>query len=144
MARSRRDLYYVAVKVFLERGGKVFIFKDRYGDWDIPGGRIQRHEFKIPFERVIARKIREELGQKVRYRLGEPTVFMRHERRERFLRGAKVRIFAIGYRGTHLGGEIRLSPQHTEYRWVSKRGFRPERYFKGGWLAGIREYLRKT
>ena len=42
---SERDLYYVAVKVFLERKGKLFIFKDRYGAWDLPGGRIQKHEF---------------------------------------------------------------------------------------------------
>ena len=142
MARSARDLYYVAVKGFLERNGKLFVFRDRYGDWDLPGGRIQRHEFRTPLERVLERKIREELGRGVRYRLGKPAVFMRHERREVSRHGQRIRIFAIGYRAAFHGGEIKLSPQHTEYRWVSLERFSPRNYFKGGWLAGVQEYLR--
>lgn len=41
MVKDQKDLYYVAVKIFLEKGEKLFIFKDRYGDWDIPGGRLK-------------------------------------------------------------------------------------------------------
>ena len=80
---SERDLYYVAVKLFLEYKGKLFIFKDRYGDWDLPGGRIQKHEFSVPLDQVIRRKMREELGNHVKYRLDKPVVFMRHQRLER-------------------------------------------------------------
>jgi predicted NUDIX family NTP pyrophosphohydrolase len=45
---AERDLYCVALKVFLEHNGNLFIFKDRYGDWDIPGGRIEMDEFSTP------------------------------------------------------------------------------------------------
>jgi len=141
MATSERDLYYVAVKAFLELDGRFFILKDRYGDWDIPGGRIQRHEFGVPLEWVLERKLKEELGKGVIYKVGKPVVFMRHERKESDLGGTKVRIFAVGYRVAFLGGEIRLSHQHTEAMWVSVKSFNPNRYFKGGWLKGVKEYL---
>jgi 8-oxo-dGTP pyrophosphatase MutT (NUDIX family) len=140
-AKERRDLYYVAVKAFLEKDGKLFIFKDRYGDWDIPGGRIQEHEFNVPLEQVMKRKMREELGGSVRYSLGKPVVFMRHERVEAMLK-RKVRIFAVGYKATLLGGSIRLSDQHTESLWVPVKSFNPRGYFEGGWLNGVEEYLK--
>jgi len=138
---SERDLYYVAVKAFLEKDGKFFIFKDRYGDWDIPGGRIQRHEFDVPLNQVLRRKIREELGGSVKYSLGKPIVFMRHERTEETI-GKKVRIFAIGYQAKLLSGNIRLSDQHVESMWVPINRFNPSGYFEGGWLKGVEEYLK--
>lgn len=140
--KSQRDLYYVAVKVFLENKGKLFIFRDRWGDWDIPGGRIQKREFNAPLEKIIKRKMEEELGRTVRYQLGKPIVFMRHERREAILPNRpKVKIFAIGYQAKYLGGEIKLSMEHTQYEWVLIKRLKPEKYFKGGWLKGVKEYL---
>lgn len=139
--QSERDLYYVAVKVFLERKGKLFIFKDRYGDWDLPGGRIQKHEFHSSLEQVIKRKMAEELGGSVRYRLGSPVVFMRHQRLERS-KNRVVRIFAIGYSAAFLGGKVKHSDMHTESLWVSVSGFDPRLYFEGGWLEGVEEYRK--
>lgn len=57
-----KDLYYVAVKVFLEDKGKLFIFKDKFGDWDLPGGRIRKDEFEASLDEVIKRKMSEEKG----------------------------------------------------------------------------------
>lgn len=142
MTKNQKDFYYVAVKIFLEQKGNLFIFKDRFGAWDIPGGRLKPNEFSVSLEKVIARKIKEELGFKIKYRLGKPLVFMRHERRELNPLGRpKVRIFAIGYKATFLGGEIQISSMHTEYKWVSIKDFKPEKYFKRGWLKGIKDYL---
>lgn len=135
-----KDLYYVAVKVFLEQDGKLFIFKDKFGDWDLPGGRIRKDEFETPLEKVIGRKIREELGDEVRYEIGKPVVFFRHERIEASS-GQPVRIFAVGYEGTFLKGEIKLSDIHTQSEWVDIATFKPEDYFTGGWLKGVQEYL---
>ena len=138
-----KDLYYVALKLFLRRGGKLLIIKDVYEGWDMPGGRIRKDEFSALFEKIIARKVREELGPYVRYTLGKPLVFMRHERHEAALPSRpKVRIFAVGYEGRWRGGEIKLGPVHKEFRWVPIRTFRPDKYFKGGWLKGVKEYLR--
>jgi len=84
--------------------------------------------------------MREELGA-VRYTLGKPMVFMRHERKERTQIGGKARIFGIGYDATMKGKALELSARHPKMQWVEIRSFKPERYFTGGWLKGVREYL---
>src|SRR3989338_3529454 len=123
-----KDLYYVAIKVFLEKEGELFIFKDKFGDLDLPGGRIRKDEFDAPLESVIERKLREELGDDVHYELGEPVVFFRHERIEASS-GQPVRIFGVGYRATWIGGEIKISELHTQSEWVDVSTFKPEEYF---------------
>lgn len=35
---DQKDLYFVAVKVFLEKDGQLLILKDGFGEWDLPGG----------------------------------------------------------------------------------------------------------
>ncbi|OGN28167.1 MAG: hypothetical protein A3A33_02320 [Candidatus Yanofskybacteria bacterium RIFCSPLOWO2_01_FULL_49_25] len=143
-----KDLYYVAVKVFLGKdgppageAGKLFIFKDKFGDWDLPGGRIRKDEFATPLEQVIKRKMREELGDAIEYSIGEPIVFFRHERNEVGLGGQTVRIFGVGYKGKLISGDITMSEIHTQMEWVDINTFKPEEYFTGGWLKGVRGYL---
>ncbi len=138
-----KDTYFVAVKVFLEKDGKLLIMKDNFGDWDLPGGRIKPDEFETPMEDIVERKMKEELGDNIEYEIGEPAVFMRHERVENAPGNPTVRIFAVGYEGKLLGGEIHLSTRHSEMLWVDPKDFEPEDYFKGGWLKGVREYLAK-
>ncbi|MFA6426902.1 MAG: NUDIX domain-containing protein [Candidatus Magasanikbacteria bacterium] len=138
-----KDLYFVAVKVFLEDGkGNLLITKDIFGDWDLPGGRLREIDFKVPLEKVLTRKMKEELGATLKYTLGEPVVFMRHERNETLLdnKKQKMRIFAVGYKALYKSGKIKLGTQHVEYQWVDVKKFKPEKYFTGGWLKGVREY----
>ncbi len=85
------------------------------------------------------------LSGEVRYTLGAPVVFMRHEREEILSNGKKEkrRIFAVGYRATYEGGEIILGKNHETYEWVPLKTFKPEDYFTGGWLLGVKEYSQK-
>ena len=139
-----KDLYFVAVKVFMEKDGKLLIMKDNFGNWDLPGGRIKPVEFETPMEDIVKRKMKEELGDSIEYEIGKPAVFMRHERVENVPGNPTVRIFAVGYEGKLLNGEIKLSERHTEMLWVDLNNFKPEDYFKGGWLKGVQEYLVKN
>jgi 8-oxo-dGTP pyrophosphatase MutT (NUDIX family) len=139
MESSERDLYFVAVKLLIRDGDKLLITHDIFGSWDIPGGRIRKEEFEAPLEEVIHRKMKEEIGSDVKYEIGEPKVFFRHERKEMKI-GELVRIFAIGYEGKYLGGEVQLGDHHDKYEWVDIKAFQPEDYFTGGWLKGIKEY----
>lgn len=141
MTIDQKDTYFVAVKVFLKKGEKLLIFKDKWGDWDLPGGRIRKDEFDVPLEQIIQRKMSEELGNEVKYKIGKPVVFMRHERKEANAKNKTVRIFAVGFEGTLENGELRLGDHHTEIEWVDIKTFKPENYFTGGWLKGIKEYL---
>jgi len=44
---ENKDLYFVAVKIFLEdKDGRLLITKDRFGDWDLPGGRLREKDTK--------------------------------------------------------------------------------------------------
>lgn len=131
----------MAVKLFLRDGERLLITHDIFGDWDLPGGRLRKSEFETPFEEVIARKMHEEIGDDVRYEIGAPEVFFRVEREENDINNERVRIFAIGYTATYLGGEIVLGDHHDKMQWVDVNTFKPEDYFAGGWLAGIQEYL---
>lgn len=143
MKKKAKDLYYVAVKVFLKKDDKLLIFKDGFGNWDLPGGRIRYEEFKKSLGLVIKRKLKEELGGAIKYKIGEPFVFMRHERDEVMPHGpTKARIFAIGYHGEFLGGRVALASHHTKYEWVSIKTFKPEKYFKSGWLEGTKAFLK--
>jgi len=141
MSIEKKDSYFVAVKVFLERDGKLLILKDKFGDWDLPGGRIKIDEFEAPLDQIIKRKMSEELGNDIEYTIGKPAVFMRHERVEQVSGNPTIRIFAVGYEGTLENGDIKLSERHTESMWVDPKSFEPEKYFKGGWLKGVKEYL---
>lgn len=138
---EQKDTYFVAVKVFLEKDGKLLILKDSFSEWDLPGGRIKTDEFDVPLEQIIQRKMREELGNEIKYDIGKPVVFMRHQRQESVSGNPTVRIFAVGYEGTLESGDIHLSDRHTEMKWIDLKDFRPEDYFKGGWLKGVQEYL---
>jgi 8-oxo-dGTP pyrophosphatase MutT (NUDIX family) len=138
-----KDLYFVAVKLFLRDGNKLLISHDIFGSWDLPGGRIKKDEFESPLESVIERKIGEELGGDVKYKLGNPEVFFRVKRIEQDS-GNEARIFAIGYAATYLGGEVLLGQNHDKIEWVDVNTFKPEDYFTGGWLTGVQEYLSQV
>ena len=136
---TEKDKYYVAVKVLLRRDNELLITHDIFGAWDIPGGRIRKNEFEEPLENVISRKIKEELGSNIKYEVGAPIVFFRHERLESAL-NKKVRIFAVGYEGRYVSGNIKLGDHHDKFEWVDALKFKPETYFEGGWLRGVKEY----
>ncbi len=137
-----KDLYFVAMKVFLRDGDKLLITHDIFGAWDLPGGRMRPDEFDKPFSSVIERKINEELGEDVRYEVTSraPEILFRVERLEHSSQ-QMVRIFALGYTAKYLGGKIRLGDHHDQMEWVDVNTFNPADYFTGGWLTGVQEYV---
>ena len=138
---DQKDVYFVAVKIFLEKDGRILILRDNFGDWDLVGGRIKKNEFDTPLEKMVRHKLSEELGDAIQYEIGKPVVFMRHERTEAAPGNPTVRIFALGYEATLVAEAIQLSERHPEMLWVDPSTFEPEKYFTGGWLKGVKEYL---
>jgi ADP-ribose pyrophosphatase YjhB (NUDIX family) len=138
-----KDLYFVAVKIFLRKGNELLIIHDIFGSWDLPGGRIKKDEFNKSLESIIIRKIKEELGEKVKYATPKQNgIFFRVERLEEGLNNQKVRIFAVGYEAQYKGGEITLGKHMNDFKWVDVNNFSPKEYFKGGWLIGVEDYLK--
>jgi hypothetical protein len=145
MEVNGKDVYFIAVKLFLRDGDNLLVIHDVFDNWDLPGGRIKKDEFKKPLEAIIDRKVVEELGDEVKYILGKPCVFFRVERLEHIEDGKdmQVRIFAIGYEANYKGGTIKLGKSHDKFEWVELDTFIPAEKFDGGWLKGVEEYLTK-
>ena len=142
MEINGKDVYFVAVKALVKKDNQLLITHDIFGSWDLPGGRIKKDEFKKPLEEVLQRKIKEELGDKFKYIIGEPSIFFRHERKEQGI-DRLVRIFAVGFEVKYVSGDVVLGKNHDKYQWVDLKTFQPESYFEGGWLKGVEEYMEK-
>ena len=136
-----KDVYLVAVKALLRDGNKLLIVHDVFGTWELPGGRIKKDELNTPLETIVERKVCEELGSEIKYKLGEPKAFFRLERPEADLE--KVRIFAVGFEADYLGGEIILGEYHDKLEWVDVKTFDPLTRQDNGWMRGLKEYLEK-
>lgn len=135
-----KGLFFVAFKLLLRNQNRLLVTHDIFGEWDLPGGRMKPHEFGGSVTDVIHRKMIEELGQSVEYELGEPKVFFQVERIDAGTKHVS-RIFAVGFEATYLAGDIVLGEHHDKFEWLVLNDFKPEDYFTGGWLKGIKEYL---
>ena len=141
MTEYDKDIYFVAVKVFLRDQNKLLIIHDIFGEWDLPGGRIKTDEINASLESIIKRKMKEEIGSDINYSDVSPNgIFFRVERLEHGL-NKKVRIFAVGYDASYIDGDITLGKHIDDYQWVDINKFKPRDYFKGGWLTGVESYL---
>lgn len=105
--------YSVAVKGIIKKDEKILIVKrtdeedHRPGVWETVGGRMD-HE-KAPEEELM-REILEETGLSVE--VCEPfNTFS-------FVRDTGEFIVGITYICKHLRGEVVLSDEHTDYRWI--------------------------
>jgi 8-oxo-dGTP diphosphatase len=116
--------FRVAAKAFIVKDGKLLVIKRRPNDvhkpgqWDIPGGRMEPGE--NPIEGLI-REVREEASITIQTVMP----FDVHH----FTRDDGQVITMIIFLCTHTDGDIQLSEEHTEYKWVDmqkERGLLPE------------------
>lgn len=126
-------IYHVAFKILLKKYNKVLFLKTADGRyWDLPGGRIDNNEKKVPLEKILAREIKEEIGKNIKYQLGKPIFQYR-----RFHEKIKFPIFITVYEGKYLSGKIKLSFEHSNYCWLIPQSHR----FKGKGFCYKEEYL---
>lgn len=78
------------------------------GKWDLPGGKIERKEI---LEKAIVREVREETG--ITIIPGEIAGYTIFERPEN-------KVIGIIYDGKYVNADVKLSPEHTEYKWISQ------------------------
>lgn len=122
----KRDygIFQVGLKILLRRGSKVLFLRDDQG-LDLPGGRIDNVEYRTSLEKIVAREVREELGPKLKYLLGNP-IF--HFRRARRGKDANPRhVFLVIFDAQWKAGEIKLSFEHSEYTWIDPKKYRLKR-----------------
>lgn len=103
------------IHVVIKKGGKFLILKKSVSDkddanhWDLPGGGIEFGE--QPFEAAV-RETKEEVGMKVAITKILTTWAMPY-----------IDKWSIEFlvEGKWLDGQVKLSPEHSEYKWVNKQ-----------------------
>src|SRR3989344_5292292 len=102
-----------AAKAFIVKDRKLLFLKRRAndvhrpGEWDIPGGRLNPGE--SPFL-GLQRETREETGLEIEIQAPLDVHY--------FTRDDGQKITLIIFLCKLSGGEIKLSEEHTEYKWV--------------------------
>ena len=96
----------------IKRQGKYLVLKRRNGIWEFPGGGIEKGESS---EEAGERETAEECGLRVRAGRLICTTSAAF--------GRKYALYAV-YECRRKGGKLKLSPEHSEIRWASKREMR--------------------
>lgn len=113
----------VACKAAIVRDGKLLLLREssthttnsKAGQYQFPGGRIEPGE---PFLEGLQREVREETG----FELVVGTPFYVSEWFPK-VRGKQLHIVGIFFLAQDKGGEVTISEEHDDYRWVGKDEF---------------------
>ena len=114
--------------------GKILILKRSFSEhsfpglWDLPGGKVKNAE---TLQRAAKREAKEESGLSVKI---EQNYFYIYHCKDR-----KLNIH--GFKAKLINGDITLSEEHTELRWVSRDEWRGLKYTPSV-RATIREFFK--
>jgi 8-oxo-dGTP pyrophosphatase MutT (NUDIX family) len=117
-------LFCVGQKALIEKDGKVLVLFPKEGP-DFPGGKIQEGEAisddassLIP---PLQREVREETGLEIE--VLNPFAVWYHEFPEGSRNYPKV-VYLVAFRAKYVSGELILSDEHINYRWVDKDDYK--------------------
>lgn len=133
MARAIQR-FEVSLKAFIVREGRaLFVRESDSGYWELPGGRIDVGEEWLAHGEILAREIREELGDGFGVALSAEAVTWTRQRPS-----DGQLLFLVARPGVVTGGEPLLSAEHSELAWLDRQGslrlgFPPA----SGYAAGI-------
>jgi len=106
--------FHIGIKAVIVNKGKALVLKDlRFNGYDLPGGRIDSGE---GIEVALKRELDEELGLK-KFTIGELLhVFERLDYGNK-----KASLMLIYFKVTAKIAKIKLSKEHSQYQWISKK-----------------------
>ncbi|MDD5750380.1 MAG: NUDIX hydrolase [Candidatus Pacebacteria bacterium] len=145
---GEKDFYQVSLKVFLKNDkGEILGLKAARGGsyegfYDLPGGRIDFDEFTTPFEDIIRRELREEIGDVEFDLVLKPIGLGRNTNpnKESPL-GGNVHIFNVFFEAVYKSGEIKISEEHKGLKWINLEKETLNQFFKFAILEGAIMYL---
>jgi len=110
--------FKVAFKAIIKKDDKILVLKRSSKEdvfeqlWDIPGGRMFFGEMP---EEALTREIKEETGLDVK--ISSPfTVWS-------FFASDDLQVIGITMLAEYVKGTVKLSEEHTEYRWINPEEF---------------------
>ncbi len=140
--------YAISLKVILKRKDwKVLVIKVPEGPrmwwyYDLPWWRIDVWEFKVDLLDILWREIYEELWN-IKFQLqwtpiANARVYCKPCEKYNY----EEYIFYNFYEWRYLWGDIKLSNEHCEYKWIDLEGVNIETYFLEWFRDGIVQYLQ--
>lgn len=130
------------MKAFLVRDGRLLLVREAEGDqyWELPGGRIEVGEESSSPVAVLRRELSEELGPSLEVEVERPIAtwvrLPEPPRRTDF-------VFLVGFLCRHKRGEIVLSAEHVEFRWVTRSDCATV-HLAPGYAAALEQFWRAT
>jgi 8-oxo-dGTP pyrophosphatase MutT (NUDIX family) len=107
--------FEVSLKAFIVREGRALLLREAdTGYWELPGGRIDVGEERVPHAAILAREIAEELGPKFHVEPTAGTVTWVRQRPTDHV--FQVLIACVC---THRSGDPQLSPEHDDFVWAT-------------------------
>lgn len=139
--KAEVEMFYVSQKVIFYNADekKFLLLKSRdvddelYGQWELPGGRINKGE---DIDVALEREIVEELGDNIRYKLDNK--FELIGRAKFYFPSIHRSVVFLCFLSTYQGGDIKLSEEHTEYKWFTASEIEQDEELKP-WL---KEFVR--
>jgi 8-oxo-dGTP diphosphatase len=136
-------LFQVAAKAIIKKDDQILLVLTANGHYDFPGGRMDESEVDKPLETVLYREAIEELGKDVNIEVNRIAfVCKRQLKRD----GNITQILAVFYEADYKGGEISLSNEHSEYKWVDPRELlnSPDMFIEGDEFEEFKSYPSNT
>ena len=102
--------FQVGQKAFIERDGELLILFFPNSLFDFPGGRIEEGESDLV--EALKREVREETTLEIE--VGQPFATWL---------GRGETVYLVGYRCRYILGDITLSDEHIDYRWLNRTNY---------------------
>lgn len=130
--------FHIGVKAIIVKRGKALVLKDtnRYVGYDLPGGKIDQGE---SIGEALKRELKEELGLR-NYKIVKLIgVYERTDYKKR-----NTSLMLIFFEVKAKIQKIKLSFEHTDYKWISAKELSEQIKSKGFRNKGIIDALAKV
>lgn len=123
--RIHSQVFYVTLKAIIQKDDQILLMQERVSKlWELPGGRINEGEEVLSEAEIMARELREELGDEIRFDIGPVVATTMYA-------GRNYWFYLVARVCTYRGGTVQLSDEHMKYRWVDKKTFSQFEYVSG-------------
>lgn len=139
MSQPQHAYFQIAAKAIVYKDNKILLLITPKGLYDFPGGRMAESEAGLGLPEVLAREVREELGDSFHFEAGSIAFA---SNRSYMMDGREQHILATFYEVSYAGGEVQLSDEHTEYQWVEPASLlsSPDKFVSADEYEQFRQY----